>query len=157
MAQRRRADDDGRIARLDAAASSALAAVGPDAASQLSALSTLQALSESLPDDGILRELVEAYARERREAFVAFHERCVQRVASSAGSSSSSNESATAAAFAEALALTIGLEGDGEAAAALRALRDQGQVPAPTTAASSSPHRGLPRPFFARFLTHQER
>jgi hypothetical protein len=156
-----RRSPDAHIAQLDGAASVALAAVGPDAASQLTALSALSALSASLPEDGLLRELVLAFAHERRAAFVAFHEASLRRATSE--SSSSSPSDTTASAFAEALAFTIGLEGDGEAAAALRALRDHGQAPprgsAVSDASSSSPSvsAALPRPFFARFLAHQER
>jgi hypothetical protein len=164
MASRRGSGDDARIARLDAAASAALSSVGADAASQLSALSALSTLSASLPEDGLLRELVLGFARERRAAFVAFHEASLGRATSESESSSSSGSPSTASAFAEALAFTIGLEGDGEAAAALRALRDHNQPSTPGAAPSdpsSSSSRvasgGLPRPFFARFLAHQER
>lgn len=137
MSTPRAASDDASIARLDAAVSAALSVVGKDATSQLAVLSALSALSAALPEDGVLRGLVDVTRAERQAAFVAFHERQLAAAAST---------TAVAAAFDEAIAFTVGVVGDGGDAAALRARK--------TRALAGD---GPPRPFFARFLEHQRR
>lgn len=140
MTTTRAASDDASIARLDAAVSAALSVVGPEASSQLAVLSALTTLAAALPDDGVLRGLVEQCRAERQTAFVAFHERQL------AALTPTTSAAAMTAVFDEALAFTIGVDGDGAAAAALRARR-----------ARALAGDGPPRPFFARFLEHQRR
>jgi len=140
MPKRAAASDDASISRLDAAASAALSVVGKDATSQLAALTALERLSAALPGDGVLRGLVDGSRHERQAAFVAFHERQLAAVTSTA-----TDPTVIAAAFDEAIAFSVGVAGEGEAAA-LRARRARalaGEV--------------VPRPFFARFLEHQRR
>jgi hypothetical protein len=141
MTTTRAASDDASIDRLDAAVSAALSVVGKDATSQLAVLSALSALSAALPEDGVLRGLVDGSHAERQAAFVAFHER--QLAAATSGTSS---PDAIAATFDEAIGFTIGVDGDGDAAAALRSRK-----------ARALAGDGPPRPFFARFLEHQRR
>jgi hypothetical protein len=139
MTTTRAANDDASIARLDAAVSAALSVVGPEASSQLAVLSALTALAAALPDDGVLRGLVERSHAERQAAFVAFHERRLAAL-------SSASVAEIAAAFDEAIAFTVGVVGEGDAAAALRMRK-----------ARALAGDGPPRPFFARFLEHQRR
>ena len=115
----------------DRSAAQALSAVDETAASQLRALQALQAVVDAAADDGLIASLIQRFREERRQAFVAFHERALEAAVGER-------------AYDEAIAFTIGLVGDGPEAAALRKRKQE---------ASSGPAR----PFFARFLEHQKR